>query len=159
MIEFEITTLSCTARKLYTYIDLTKCSKRSTEVIVLVTFSAYRTALHLYIFCLQNCVTSIFIFSVYRTALHLACARGHADIVKVLLEWHAKSNVGDGESKTPLLKVCQSDGYNQKPFYSVRCATEFCHFKKLWSVVAYFSHFCCCDELAITYMWTFRAED
>ncbi|XP_062605316.1 ankyrin repeat domain-containing protein 7-like, partial [Saccostrea cucullata] len=39
-----------------------------------------------------------------RTALHLACARGHADIVKVLLEWHAKSNIGDSESKTPLLK-------------------------------------------------------
>ncbi|XP_056001155.1 ankyrin repeat domain-containing protein 26-like isoform X13 [Ostrea edulis] len=42
-----------------------------------------------------------------RTALHLACARGHADIVKVLLEWHAKSNVGDGESKTPLLKAVE----------------------------------------------------
>ncbi|XP_062588372.1 ankyrin repeat domain-containing protein 26-like isoform X16 [Saccostrea cucullata] len=42
-----------------------------------------------------------------RTALHLACARGHADIVKVLLEWHAKSNIGDSESKTPLLKAVE----------------------------------------------------
>lgn len=42
-----------------------------------------------------------------RTALHLACAKGHADIVKVLLEWHAKSNIGDSEAKTPLLKAVE----------------------------------------------------
>ena len=50
-------------------------------------------------------ISVILIVTCCRTALHLACAKGHADIVKVLLEWHAKSNIGDGEEKTPLLKV------------------------------------------------------
>ncbi|KAL5013267.1 hypothetical protein ScPMuIL_007537 [Solemya velum] len=43
----------------------------------------------------------------YRTPLHLACARGHTDVVVSLLEWKAKTNVGDSQAKTPLLKAVE----------------------------------------------------
>ncbi|XP_033746660.1 ankyrin repeat domain-containing protein 26-like isoform X4 [Pecten maximus] len=42
-----------------------------------------------------------------RTALHLACVQGHSGVVQELLEWHAKTNVGDNDSKTPLIKAVE----------------------------------------------------
>ena len=47
----------------------------------------------------------LFVHVIYRTPLHLACAAGHAAVVQELLEWNAKTNVGDGQTKTPLMKV------------------------------------------------------
>jgi len=41
-----------------------------------------------------------------RTPLHLACAQGHENVVQELLEWKAKTNIGDADSRTPLMKVC-----------------------------------------------------
>ncbi|OWF41538.1 Ankyrin repeat domain-containing protein 26 [Mizuhopecten yessoensis] len=42
-----------------------------------------------------------------RTALHLACAQGHSGVVQELLEWHAKTNIGDNDTKTPLIKAVE----------------------------------------------------
>ncbi|KAK6177563.1 hypothetical protein SNE40_015640 [Patella caerulea] len=42
-----------------------------------------------------------------RTPLHLACARGHAAVVQELLEWKAKTNLGDNDANTPLMKAVQ----------------------------------------------------
>ena len=41
-----------------------------------------------------------------RTPLHIACARGHEDVITELLQWKAKTNVGDNAACTPLMKVC-----------------------------------------------------
>ncbi|XP_053377112.1 ankyrin repeat domain-containing protein 26-like isoform X23 [Mercenaria mercenaria] len=42
-----------------------------------------------------------------RTPLHLACAQGHADVVRELLEWNARTNIGDSQGKTPLMKAIE----------------------------------------------------
>ena len=46
-----------------------------------------------------------FFFFFFRTALHLACAQGKEDIVKLLLENNAKTNLCDNYGRTPLMKV------------------------------------------------------
>ena len=45
------------------------------------------------------------LFACCRTPLHLACAKGHSEVIQVLLEWKAKLNVGDNDARTPLMKV------------------------------------------------------
>ncbi|KAM9313226.1 ankyrin repeat domain-containing protein 26 [Gastrophryne carolinensis] len=42
-----------------------------------------------------------------RTPLHLACANGHPDAVKLLVENKAKLNICDNDSRTPLIKAIQ----------------------------------------------------
>ncbi|KAL3853518.1 hypothetical protein ACJMK2_017053 [Sinanodonta woodiana] len=42
-----------------------------------------------------------------RTPLHLAVVKGHANIVQELLEWNAKTNLGDNQAKTPLMKAVE----------------------------------------------------
>ncbi|XP_018429440.1 PREDICTED: ankyrin repeat domain-containing protein 26-like [Nanorana parkeri] len=42
-----------------------------------------------------------------RTPLHLACANGHLDAVKLLVESKAKLNLCDNDSRTPLIKSIQ----------------------------------------------------
>ncbi|KAK3101032.1 hypothetical protein FSP39_000386 [Pinctada imbricata] len=42
-----------------------------------------------------------------KTALHLACVQGHTQVVQILLEWKARSNIGDNQAKTPLIKAVE----------------------------------------------------
>ena len=44
-------------------------------------------------------------FFLNRTALHYACSKGNAAIVRELLEWKAKPNIGDNQQRTPLIRV------------------------------------------------------
>ncbi|CAD7679107.1 unnamed protein product [Nyctereutes procyonoides] len=43
-----------------------------------------------------------------RSALHLACANGHVDIVKLLIDRKCQLNLRDGENTTALMKAVQS---------------------------------------------------
>ncbi|XP_051791868.1 ankyrin repeat domain-containing protein 26 isoform X2 [Erpetoichthys calabaricus] len=42
-----------------------------------------------------------------RTPLHLACAQGHAEVVRFLLDNKAKLNLCDNDNRTPLMKAVQ----------------------------------------------------
>ena len=58
-------------------------------------------------FCQHGSNLKFDIFFFFRTALHLACAQGKEDIVKLLLENNAKTNLCDNYGRTPLMKVSQ----------------------------------------------------
>ncbi|XP_032894194.1 ankyrin repeat domain-containing protein 26-like isoform X2 [Amblyraja radiata] len=44
-----------------------------------------------------------------RAPLHLACARGHADVVTLLVENKSKLNICDNENRSPLMKAVQCE--------------------------------------------------
>ncbi|XP_051886608.1 ankyrin repeat domain-containing protein 26 isoform X2 [Pristis pectinata] len=44
-----------------------------------------------------------------RAPLHLACARGHADVVALLVENKSKLNICDNENRSPLMKAVQCE--------------------------------------------------